>query len=257
MFIDTHAHIYLSEFTETLDTMLLEAKVAGIDRIFMPNIDISSIPDVDRLAAMYPQVCIPMMGLHPCYVKEDWEEQLTIIESALRNKAYYGVGEVGLDYYWDRTCVAQQKLAFDKQIDIALELNLPVIIHSRDSLDDTIAMIAARQSSTLRGIFHCFNGTVDQAKAAIDTGFMLGLGGVVTYKNAKLDDMIAYLPESSIVLETDAPYLAPHPYRGKQNQSKYIPVIAEKVAQIRGESIAAVAKYTSENAINLFGLTNT
>ena len=250
--IDTHAHIYADELLKDIDTLLAEAKEAGVSQIFMPNIDTSSIEAMHQLADDYPEVCMPMMGLHPCYVKEDYTEQLAIIRGHYQTRKYYGVGEVGLDYYWDKTFVKEQKLAFEEQIAWSDSDQLPLIIHSRDSLDDTIEMIDSAQTGQLSGVFHCFNGSIKQARKALDTGFYLGLGGVVTFKNAKLDEMVAYLPEDRIVLETDAPYLAPHPFRGKPNQSKYIPVIAQKVGDVRQQSVEEVAAYTSVNAKRLF-----
>lgn len=252
--IDTHAHIYADELIKDIDTLLAEAKAVGVSQIFMPNIDTSSIEAMHKLGDDYPEVCMPMMGLHPCYVKEDYIEQLAVIRGHYKTRKYYGVGEVGLDYYWDKTFVKQQKLAFEEQIGWSDSDKLPLIIHSRDSLDDTISMVDSAQTGQLTGVFHCFNGTLQQAKKALDTGFFLGLGGVVTFKNAKLDEMVAYLPEDRIVLETDAPYLAPHPYRGKPNQSKYIPVIAQKIGDVRQEPLEKVAEYTSLNAKRLFKL---
>lgn len=250
--IDTHAHIYADELIKDIDTLLAEAKEVGVSQIFMPNIDMSSIEALHQLADEYPKVCMPMMGLHPCYVKDDYTDQLNTIREQYQSRTYYGVGEVGLDYYWDKTHIKQQKLAFEEQISWADSDQLPLIIHSRESLDDTIDMIASSQSGQLSGVFHCFNGTIQQAKAALDTGFYLGLGGVITFKNAKLDEMVAYLPQDRIVLETDAPYLAPHPYRGKTNQSKYLPVIAQKIGDMREQSLEIVSDYTSVNAKKLF-----
>ncbi len=250
--IDTHAHLYADELIKDIDTLLSEAKETGISQIFMPNIDISSIDAMHQLADKYPEICKPMMGLHPCYVKEDYADQLSIIRSHYQTREYHGVGEVGLDYYWDKTFVNEQKLAFEEQIAWSDSDQLPLIIHSRESLDDTIDMISSAQSGRLTGVFHCFNGSIAQARKALDTGFYLGLGGVVTFKNAKLDEMVAYLPEDRILLETDAPYLAPHPYRGKTNQSKYLPVIAQKIGDMRQQSVELVMDYTSVNAKRLF-----
>ena len=250
--IDTHAHIYADELIKDIDTLIVEAKEVGVSQIFMPNIDSSSIKGLHKLADDYPNVCMPMMGLHPCYVKADYKEQLGTIRDQYLSRKYFGVGEVGLDYYWDKTFVKQQKLAFEEQIAWSESDHLPLIIHSRDSLDDTISMVASAQTGYLSGVFHCFNGTIEQAKKALDTGFYLGLGGVVTFKNAKLDEMVAYLPQDRIVLETDAPYLAPHPHRGKTNLSKYLPVIAQKIGDVREQSLEVVADYTTVNAKRLF-----
>jgi TatD DNase family protein len=251
--IDTHAHIYDEGLIKDIDILLTEASQAGVSRIYMPNIDQSSIESLHHLADTYPEQCIPMMGLHPCYVKEDYQEQLAVIRGQYNYRTYAGVGEVGLDYYWDTTFVKEQKEAFSEQISWGQTDQLPIIIHSRDSLDDTIGMIASAQDGSLRGIFHCFNGTIEQAKKALDTGFHLGLGGVITFKNAKLDDMVKYLPEDRIVLETDAPYLTPHPYRGKPNQPKYLNFVAQKISECKGQDFEEVVKYTTDNAIKLFG----
>lgn len=250
--IDTHAHIYAEELIKDIDILIKEATESGVSKIFMPNIDLSSIEDMHRLADTYPDQCKPMMGLHPCYVKDDYRLQLETIRGHYADRKYYGVGEVGLDYYWDTTYVNAQKIAFEEQIGWGHSDDLPIIIHSRDSLDDTISMIASAQDGKLSGIFHCFNGTIEQAKKALDTGFYLGLGGVITFKNAKLGEMVNYLPTDRIVLETDSPYLAPHPYRGKTNQPKYLNVIAQKIAEFKNISHEEVVKFTTDNALRLF-----
>lgn len=253
MLIDTHAHIYTDEFAKDIDSILQAARDAQVSKIYMPNIYRTSIDAMHHLADTYPDLCLPMMGLHPCYVKEDYKAQLAEFKTLHDSeRTYYGVGEIGLDYYWDLTFKTQQKAAFETQINWGIELDLPIIIHSRDSLDDSIDMVSSLQNGSLSGVFHCFNGTIDQAKKALDCGFYLGLGGVITFKNAKLGDMVKYLPQDRIVLETDSPYLAPHPHRGSKNQSKYIPVIAEKVAEFREESFDVVAGYTTANANVLF-----
>lgn len=250
--IDTHAHIYADELIKDIDILLKEASDSGVSKIYMPNIDRSSIVALHRLADTYPEQCKPMMGLHPCYVKADYQEQLQYIRSQYDDRNYAGVGEVGLDYYWDKTFVKEQKIAFEEQINWGHSDQLPIIIHSRDSLDDTISMIDSAQDGNLTGIFHCFNGNIEQAQKALDTGFFLGLGGVITFKNAKLGDMVKYLPMDRIVLETDAPYLAPHPYRGKHNQPKYLNLIAGKIAEFKGIEYEEVVRVTTENASNLF-----
>lgn len=254
MLIDTHAHIYTDEFAKDIDSILQAARDAQVLKIYMPNIDRLSIDAMHHLADTYPDLCLAMMGLHPCYVKADYREQLAEFKALHdSDRTYHGVGEIGLDYYWDLTFKKEQKVAFDTQIHWGMELNLPIIIHSRDSLDDTIDMVSTLQDGSLNGVFHCFNGTIEQAKKALDCGFYLGLGGVITFKNAKLGDMVKYLPQDRILLETDSPYLAPHPHRGNKNESKYLPVIAEKVAEFREETFEAVAAYTTKNANQMFG----
>lgn len=252
MFIDTHAHIYLDEFKEEWDTMAHSFSEAGIDKVYLPNIDADSISDVNALADLHPNTCIPMMGLHPCYVKEDVTAQLEKIEAQLDRRTYAAIGEIGIDLHWDLSHVKEQQEAFEQQIKWALSRNMPIVIHSRKSLEETISTVEKYQDGTLTGIFHCFNGTIDQVQRIVELGFYMGLGGVITFKNAKLDEMVRAIPQENIVLETDAPYLSPHPNRGKRNTPMYLPIIAQKVADIRGETLEMVGKYTSGNSMNLF-----
>jgi len=251
MFKDSHAHIYLKDFDEDLDELLISAAAVGVSEIYMPNIDSSTISDLHRVEEAYSS-CKAMMGLHPCYVKENYKSELEIVEKWLGERSYSAIGEVGVDLYWDKTYVEQQLDAFQKQIAMANNAGLAVIIHSRDSLDITIAEIEKAQKGGLRGIFHCFNGTVEQGKRIIDAGFYLGIGGVVTFKNAGVDKVAAQLPLSSMVLETDAPYLSPVPYRGKRNEPSYVPLIADKVADIMHVSVEEVGKMTSANCEKIF-----
>lgn len=253
MLIDTHAHIYSEEFEEDVDTMLQRAFDSGVGHVFMPNIDVTSIDAMHALDDRYEQ-CHSMLGLHPCYVKEDFANQLSIIEKAITDRKPIGIGEVGIDLYWDKTFVEEQQQAFEIQIQWALDLNLPVIIHSRDSLDLTIDTIAKYQNGSLKGIFHCFNGTVEQGLRIQDLGFMMGLGGVVTYKNAGMDKVLPNLNIDNIVLETDAPYLSPVPHRGKRNEVSFINHIADKCAEIYGVERAVLVQKTSANALSLFGM---
>lgn len=253
--IDTHAHIYLDEFMEDMDKLFFDLEVEGVDKVFMPNIDTTSIEAINKVEDEYSNKAYAMMGLHPCYVKpENFKQELQSIEKCLHNRKYWGVGEVGVDLYWDKTTFEIQKEAFDRQIEWAKDLQLPVIIHSRDSLDITIEMIQKHQKGNLAGIFHCFNGTEEQAKKIVDTGFYMGIGGVVTFKNAGVDKTVEKLDLRNLVLETDAPYLAPVPYRGKQNSPKYLPMIAQKVASCLGVSMEDVIKQTNQNALSVFGL---
>jgi TatD DNase family protein len=251
--IDTHAHIYAEEFDGELDHVLQRAKDAGVSHIFMPNIDSTSIDAMLKIEANN-DFCHAMMGLHPCYVKENYLAELAKIEQQLGMRKFWGIGEVGLDYYWDKTFVDEQQTAFERQIQWAIDLKIPVIIHSRDSLDQTIAAIEKFQKANLNGIFHCFNGSVDQAKKIVDVGFLLGVGGVVTYKNAGMDQVFPQISIENLVLETDAPYLSPVPYRGKRNEPSYIHEIAIKLAEIMNMDIAELADRTSANAQNLFKL---
>lgn len=255
MYIDTHTHIYLKQFDEDIKEAIERCQLSSVDALYMPNIDVSSINRVKKLSEQYPKICKPMMGLHPCSVKEDYQEQLGILRKELDGSTkYIAVGEIGIDLYWDKTFVEQQKEAFSKQIDWALELDIPIVIHSRDSLDITISTVSDMQNGKLRGVFHCFNGTVDQGKQIQDLGFYMGIGGVVTFKNAGVDKVVSQLNISNMILETDSPYLAPVPYRGKRNESSYIPMIAEKLGAILDRPIEEIGKITTDNALRLFQL---
>ena len=253
MLIDTHAHIYSAEFAEDLDEMLTRARQAGISAVCMPNIDQNSIKPMLDIASQYDW-CYPMMGLHPCHIKEDYQDALRIVEKQLASQSFCAVGEIGIDLYWDKTYVDEQIKAFRFQISLAMEAGLPLVIHSRDSLDQTIQVVRALQDGTLKGVFHCFNGTVEQAQSIMELGFYMGIGGVLTYKNAGVDKVVEQLPLEFMVLETDAPYLSPVPYRGKRNECAYIATIAEKLAIIKGESMARIAEITTKNAQDLFSL---
>jgi TatD DNase family protein len=250
--IDTHAHLYLKQFEEDRTEVLQRAFDKGIDRIYLPNIDSSSIDDMLDLEKKYPQNCFAMMGLHPCSVKADFEEELGIVESWLEKRAFAAVGEIGIDLYWDKTYVEQQKEAFLRQIEWAKKIGLPIVIHSREATDVIIDLLKEVYDEQLRGIFHCFTGTVEQARAITDMGFLLGIGGVLTFKNAGLDKTIQEVDLQHLVLETDAPYLTPAPYRGKRNESSYVMYVAEKLADIKGEKLEKIADITTQNALRVF-----
>lgn len=251
-FIDTHAHIYLEEFNTDLNDLLQNAKNQFVEKIFMPNIDSSSIDDVHRVEELFPNQCYAMMGLHPCYVKENYEQELKIVEEWIAKRKYAAIGEIGIDLYWDKSTKTEQEIAFRRQIKWAGELGIPFVIHSRDSLDLTIDIVTELQKGQLTGIFHCFNGDAEQAKKIADVGFLMGIGGVATFKKAGVDKTVAQIDLEHLVLETDAPYLAPTPYRGKQNKPEYIPIIADKISDVQEISVEKVAKTTTENALNLF-----
>lgn len=255
MFIDTHTHLYDDRLDiPAQDAMIQRAVAAGVTRLYMPNCDQHTIDGMMRIARDWPQNCYPMMGLHPCYVKENVAEEMAMVRSWLEKEKFSAVGEIGLDYYWDKTFVPQQKAAFEQQIDWALEFDLPIVIHSRESTQDCIDMVRSKQDGRLKGIFHCFSGTLAEARQIIDLGgFSLGIGGVVTYKNSGLQPIVQEVPLEYIVLETDAPYLTPVPYRGKPNESGYIPLIAAKVAELKQISIEKLAEMTTENALKIFG----
>jgi TatD DNase family protein len=251
-YVDSHAHLYLDAFAEDRTEMIERASSAGIVDIYLPNIDRDSIADLQALASAYPGFCHAMMGLHPCSVGVDVDDQLAIVEKEIQQRSYVAVGEIGLDYYWDKTHVAAQKEAFIKQTKWAHSAQLPIVIHSRDSIDDILDILEELSLPGLSGVFHCFTGTLEQMNRILKLGFYMGLGGVVTFKNSKLGPTIEKIPLASILLETDAPYLTPHPYRGKRNESAYIPLIAEKIAEIKNCSLERVAVCTTNNAHTLF-----
>lgn len=253
---DTHAHLYLPEFEEDLKLVLFKASNLGVKRIFLPNIDSSTIGSLDKVCMDYPNTCFPMMGLHPCSVKEDFEKELEIVKAQLDNGCYYGVGEIGIDLYWDKTFLAQQETAFRRQIQWAKEMNLPIIIHARNSFDEIFQIVDELNDVTLGGVFHCFSGTLEQAEKIIDYGgFKLGIGGVVTFKNAGLDKVVEQLDLAHLVLETDSPYLSPVPFRGKRNETPYLVHVAERIAQIKNIPADKVAAITTANAAEIFNFT--
>ncbi len=251
-FTDTHAHIYLPEFAESRKEMLELAEKEGVNKIFLPAIDSGSHAALLELAAQYPERCRPMMGLHPCSVKENFREELKIARDYLEKGGFVAVGEIGLDFYWDKTFTGQQYLAFEEQIRWAIEFNLPIAIHSRNSTDECIDVVRRNQNGKLKGVFHCFSGTADQAEQVMDLGFYLGIGGVLTFKNGGLDKVFESIGLDKVVLETDAPYLAPVPFRGKRNEPSYIKYVVEKLASLKNISIEDVAEITERNVRNLF-----
>ncbi len=250
--IDTHAHLYATEFDEDRAEMLARTKAAGVSRVYLPAIDSSSHTAMLALEAAHPEYCVAMMGLHPCYVKDNVEEELTIVEQHLKSRSFVAIGEIGLDLYWDKTFFEQQKMAFRQQMRWAIDLDIPIVIHTREAMEETIALVQEEKTDKLRGIFHCFSGTLLDAQAIIDLGFMLGIGGVVTYKKSGMDAIVQDIDLQHIVLETDAPYLTPTPFRGKRNESSYIPYIAQRIAEVKGISMDELALQTSENALRLF-----
>ncbi len=252
--IDTHAHLYEEQFKDDIDAALKRAQDVGVTKILMPNVDSASFTGLHQLTEKFPSVCLPMMGLHPCYVKENFLEELKIVGEKLRTGKYYAVGETGLDYYWDLTFKEQQKETFIKQIEWAKELRLPIVIHSRNSFDDIVEILKPLKDKSLRGVFHCFTGTLEDAQKVIDLGFYMGIGGVVTFKNSGLDKAVEQIDLKHLVLETDSPYLAPAPHRGKRNESAYIKLVAEKIAQAKNIMVEEVAAITSRNARLLFNL---
>ena len=249
--IDTHAHIYLPKFDADRQAMLERAASNGIGTIVMPAIDAATHGPMLATAAQWPQ-CKAMMGLHPCSVLASYSEELSVVETHLHQQEFKAIGEIGLDFHWDVTYRQQQYEAFQTQIQWALQYDLPVVVHSRNATDECIEVV--RRYPGLRGVFHCFSGTVEQAEQLTDLGFLLGIGGVLTYKNAGLDKVIEVIGIDAVILETDAPYLAPIPYRGKRNECGYLLPIAEKLAAVTGRSVAEVAAITTHNAKRLFNL---
>lgn len=249
--IDTHAHIYLPEFDADRDEMLLHAAQQGITHIFMPAIDNQTH---SAMLQAEDKLCSAMMGLHPCSVKEQYAFELDTVFGYLSQRAFAAVGEIGLDFYWDKTFMSQQFDAFERQVAWAIDFGLPVVIHSRNATDECIAVM--KNFPGVKGVFHCFSGTISQAETITGLGLLLGIGGVVTYKNAGLDKVISALGINQVVLETDAPYLAPVPYRGKRNECSYIGQVAEKLVQLTGKTREEVAAITTSNAINLFQLSH-
>lgn len=225
-----------------------------VNRLFLPNVDVDSMPKVFDLANAYPQHCFPMLGLHPCDVKAGWQQQLEVIAGAIPRHKIYAIGEIGIDLYWDKTTLADQISAFKIQIDWAKANRLPIVIHCRDAFNEVYEVLQQEHDENLRGIFHCFTGTVEQANKITDLGFYLGIGGVVTYKNGGLDKVIPEIDIKHIVLETDSPYLTPVPYRGKPNESSYLVYIAQKVAELYQQDMETIANITTANSKAIFGV---
>ncbi len=251
-FTDTHSHIYLPEFDQDRDEMIKRAIDQEVTEIFLPNIDSESIYPMLQLADKFPQHCFPMMGLHPTSVKKNFRQELEIIEEWLEKRSFFGIGEVGIDLYWDKTFREEQVLVFKHQIQLSLDYNLPLIIHSRNSSREIFSCLEDFSKKNLRGIFHSFTGTIKEAQKAISMGFKIGINGIVSFKNSGLDRVVAEIGLDHLVLETDSPYLAPVPKRGKRNESSFLIYIAEKIAEITGIDIEIVAIKTNQNAAEVF-----
>ncbi|MDI9881826.1 TatD family hydrolase [Flectobacillus longus] len=251
--IETHAHIYDEGFNEDMEQMLARAFEAGVEQIWMPNCNHETIDSMMVLAKAYPDKCLPMIGLHPCYVKEDFEKEIQIIEDYLAKEKFIAIGEIGLDLYWDKTFFAQQQEAFLQQCALAKKHNLWIDIHSRNAFWETVELIEKNADPNLKGIFHCFTGTLEEAQKAVELGFLLGIGGVATFKNGGLDQVIPHISLDKLVLETDAPYLAPVPYRGKRNEPSYLPLVAQKIADWHQCDVSVVLEKTTQNAKALLG----
>jgi TatD DNase family protein len=250
--IDTHCHLYDPVLSADIDAVVQRALEAGVGRFYLPAVDRESEAALFNLEKRFSEICFAMQGLHPCSVKADVEDALRHVEQSLNNRQFAAVGETGLDFYWDRSFEKEQYRAFHQQVEWALAFDLPVVIHSRDSIAQTIALIREHQKGNLRGIFHCFNEEERYAREIIELGFYMGIGGTLTYKNSKLPLVFKNIGLENIVLETDAPYLPPVPFRGKRNESSYIVYVAEKMAEIRGISLEEVADITTANALKIF-----
>jgi TatD DNase family protein len=255
IFTDTHTHLYADEFQPDRSEMIRRAIDAGVSRLFLPNIDSNSIPGLFGLAKAFPENCFPMMGLHPCSVNEEFQKELKVVEHWLMQKTFYAIGEIGIDLYWDKTFAEQQQYAFEFQIKLAKRHGLPIVIHTRNAFKEAYEIVERNNDKDLKGIFHCFSGTVDEAEKVIALGdFKLGIGGVLTFKNSGLDKVVEQVSLEHLVLETDSPYLAPVPHRGKRNESGYLRLVAEKLAVLKKTDIEEIAKVTTENSRQIFGI---
>lgn len=254
MYIDTHAHIYADQFKKDLEETLARAHQAGVGKILMPNIDHTSIDSMMEVELKDPANYIAMMGLHPCSVKKDFERELYLIEEWFGKRDFIAVGEVGIDLYWDKTFLSQQVEALKIQVEWAKQRKVPVVIHARDSLSEIFEVLDELNDDDLTGVFHCFSGDLKEAEQALSYGFYLGIGGVSTFKNGGLDMVLPHVSLDHIVLETDCPYLAPVPHRGKRNESSYIPLIAKRVADLMEKEVEEVEEMTTQNALNMFQL---
>jgi TatD DNase family protein len=250
--IDTHCHLYTEEFDKDIEDVIEKAGAIGIKKFYLPAIDMSCTARINLLEKKFPDKCFAMAGLHPCSVKENYEEEIAHIKEQLTQRKFCGIGETGLDFYWDKTFIKQQYEALEIQIELALQYNIPLILHTRNALQETIELIKKYKQTELRGIFHCFGGSIEQAKEIIKTGFYMGIGGILTYKNAGLAEVLKHIDIKHLVLETDAPYLTPMPFRGKRNESSYLKYIVEKIAEVKNLSIQEVESITTENAEKIF-----
>lgn len=256
MYIDSHTHLYLDAFSDDRDAMVKRALDAGITRMFLPNIDSSTTEHMFLMARDYPGQCFPMMGLHPTSVKENYEEELTAIKKQLDRPGVVAIGETGIDLYWDKTFIREQEIAFKTQIGWAKKMGLPLVIHARDSFKEIFRMMDEAGTDGLSGVFHSFTGGTEELRTALSYGFKIGINGIVTFKNSDLWQIISEIPPDRLLLETDSPFLAPVPFRGRRNESAYLVHIARKVAEIYNLNIEEVGAITTRNALELFQLTS-
>ncbi len=253
-FIDTHTHLYLQHFDNDREQVVHAALDRQISIMLLPNIDRHSVGSLHLMCSQYPGICLPMMGLHPTSVKSDYADQMEVIEKNIETQHYVAVGEIGLDFYWDRTFAKEQEEVFRRQINLSLAHRLPVVIHSRNSADRIIEILKEWWHDRLTGVFHCFSGSPVQARQVTGMGFFLGIGGVLTFQRSGLEQVVRETPLEHLLLETDAPFLAPVPYRGKRNESAYLPLIAARLADVKGITVEEVAEITTANAKRLFKL---
>jgi TatD DNase family protein len=251
-FIDTHCHLYLPEFSSDIESVFSRAKAAGVEKFYLPAIDSAVTEALLEMEKNYPGQCFAMAGLHPCSVNENYQDELERVSRSLSERTFVAIGEIGLDFYWSKQFLNKQYLAFEKQMEWALEKKLPIVIHTRNAMQQTIDFVKPFAARGLRGIFHCFGGGYEDALQILDLGFYLGIGGVLTYKKSGLNEVLKKINLSHIVLETDAPYLTPVPFRGKRNESSYIKIIAEKLAAVKNISVEEVAAITTSNAEKIF-----
>ena len=254
MIVDTHCHLYLNEFKNDITAVIKRAADEGVNKFYLPAIDSAETENMFLLESNFPEKCFAMMGLHPCSVKENYLDELAIVKNWLTKRKFAAIGEIGLDFYWDKTYVTQQYQAFRLQIEWSLQYNLPIVIHTRNAMQETIDVVKEFVPQGVRGIFHCFGGTVENAKEIIAAGFYLGIGGVLTYKKSGLAEVLEQIDLKYMVLETDSPYLTPVPFRGKRNESSYLKYIVEKLALVKNISVEEIAAITTANAEKIFGL---
>ncbi|MEI7594383.1 MAG: TatD family hydrolase [Bacteroidota bacterium] len=255
IFCDTHSHIYLPEFNVDREFIVSRAIEKGVKKILLSNVDKDTVRPLLDLCEAFPDLCYPILGLHPCSVGFDYQEQIKIIFENIKNSDIVGIGEIGIDLYWDKTFLIQQQEALEIQLKMAANCQKPVVVHTRDSFDVAFEVISGVKG--IKGVYHCFSGNLENAKEAVDSSFYLGIGGVITFKNSVvLQEVVREIPLDYLLLETDSPYLAPVPYRGKRNESSYIPIIAQKIAELKSISIEEVAEVTSNNALKLFNIQN-
>lgn len=254
MLIDTHSHIYSEDYSEDLDQVIERAFQCNVRKIVLPNIDSSSLKSMLDLSTAYPQICFPLIGLHPTSVNEDFQDELQLVDFWLTKRKFYGIGEIGIDLYWDKTFLNEQIIVFRHQLHLAKKYDLPVVIHVRDSFEQVFETLLPELDGKLTGVFHSFSGTTGQAQKVIDIGFKIGVNGIITFKNSGLDAIIREVSAEHLLIETDSPYLTPAPFRGKRNESSYLIYVARKIAELHNTTVDEIARITTENAEKLFGI---